>query len=281
MLRWDPSEPHLPNVIPRETIDLYPPETIDPWPSYPDPLDDKPYIQHQQRRTLGLTDKTWEDFWAPMVGRYLGEITLMDQMIGRVLDKLDQLGLAEDTLVVYSTDHGDLCGGHGMVDKHYVLYDDVVRVPLTMRWPGTLPAGQVRDDFVTHELDLAATFAKLATGSVPEHHDGVDLLGDTPGAGTTGRADIYCQYFGSQFGLFSQRMVRDRRWKYVYSATAEDELYDLDADPAELKNLAGVEAHEADLMRLRGRLLAWMESADDPLLNTFTRPQLTEAGVKR
>ena len=83
-------------------------------------------------------------------------------------------------------------------------------------------------------------------------------------------------YHGNQFGLYSQRMVRDRRWKYVWNATAEDELYDLQSDPGELRNLATDPAHKAELSRLRQRLVAWMEETKDKLLNVWTKPQLLE-----
>jgi arylsulfatase A-like enzyme len=280
MIRWDPSEPHLPNMIPPDIADLYPPESITPWPSFPDSLAGKPGIQMQQRRTWGIDQWTWKDHWAPMVSRYLAEITLLDRYIGNVLSTLRELGQANNTLVIYSTDHGDYCGGHGQVDKHYNMYDDVLRVPLIMRMPGYLPAGRVCDEFVTHEIDLATTIVNFATGSVPTSFTGVDLLPVARGEKGTDRTDIYAQYFGSQFGLYSQRMLRDRRWKYVYNATEIDELYDTQSDPGELTNLAQKPELQGELMRLRGRLLKWMESVRDPLLNYFTRPQLEKPGVK-
>ena len=79
--------------------------------------------------------------------------------------------------------------------------------------------------------------------------------------------------------LYSQRMVRDRRWKYVWNLTAEDELYDLAADPAELRNLATDPASAGELARLRGRMVAWLEATHDRILNKWTRRQLDE-GLK-
>ena len=94
-----------------------------------------------------------------------------------------------------------------------------------------------------------------------------------------GREDILSTFEGNQFGLYSQRMVRDRRWKYVWNCTAEDELYDLDTDPAELHNLAAEVDCSDELARLRHRLVAWIEEVDDPLLNPWTRKQLLK-GLK-
>jgi len=276
VVRWDPPEPHLPNRPPEPYASMYPPGQIEPWPSFPDTLEGKPYIQAQQLRTWRLDGWTWEQ-WAPVVSRYLGDVSLMDAQIGRVLQTLDNLGMADDTVVIYTTDHGDMCGSHGMIDKHFIMYDDVVRVPLFIRWPGRIAPGGVCEAFTSHLIDLASTILDLAGVPIPETFQGMSLepllLGEVE---DTGREDIFASYHGNQFGLYSQRMVRTRRWKYVWNATAEDELYDLEADPAELHNRATDPACAAVLAHLRKRLVAWMEETGDPLLNQWTRPQLLE-----
>ena len=278
-LRWDPSEPHLPNVVPEPFCSMYPPEAIDPWPSFPDPFRGKPYIHAQQLRTWKIDGWTWDD-WAPVVSRYLGEISLIDAQIGRLLEALDRLRVADNTLVIYTCDHGDMCGGHGMIDKMQIMYEDVVRVPLFMRLPAGLDAGTVCDAFVSHEIDLAATFCAVAGATIPDGFVGQSLLPLMTGqAATNGREDIFSTFEGNQFGLYSQRMVRDRRWKYVWNCTAEDELYDLHSDPGELHNLATDHDCARELARLRSRLVAWMEEAGDQLLNGWTRRQLLE-GLK-
>jgi arylsulfatase A-like enzyme len=274
-VQWDLREPHLPNVLPEPYHSLYPPAEIAPWPSFPDPLTGKPYAQAQQRRTWQVEGWTWEA-WAPVVSRYLGTVSLLDAQVGRLLDALDRLGLAEDTVVIYTTDHGDLCGGHGMVDKHMVMYDDVVRVPLIVRWPGHGREGALCEAFVSHAIDLAATFCELAGAAVPETFRGQSLLPLLSGDENGGRQDILAMYHGNQFGLFSERMLRDRRHKYVWNAAAEDELYDLALDPGELYNLATDPGYRAELTRLRHRLVAWMDAIADPLLNAWTRRQLLE-----
>ncbi|MBV9849522.1 MAG: sulfatase-like hydrolase/transferase, partial [Armatimonadetes bacterium] len=273
-LRWDPSEPHLPNVVPEPYASFYPPEDIPPWPGFPDPLCGKPYAQAQQRRTWGVDGWTWRD-WAPVVGRYLGEITLLDAQIGRLLAHLQALGLTESTVVVYTADHGDMCGSHGMVDKHLVMYDDVVRVPLLVRWPGQAITG-VCDAFVSSALDLAATFCDIAGVPGPDTFVGQSLVPLLRGAGGEGRDCGFSMYHGGQFGLYSQRMVRDARWKYIWNTTAEDELYDLAQDPGEIVNLAASPDCRDNLRRLRRRLVDWMECRRDPLCNEWTKPQLLQ-----
>jgi arylsulfatase A-like enzyme len=272
-LRWDPSEPHLPNIVPEPYASLYPPAAIPPWPSYPDPLTNKPYIQRKQRQTWGIEHWTWED-WAPVVGRYLGEITLLDHQLGRILSELDRLGLADNTLVIYTADHGDLCGGHGLIDKHFVMYDELVRVPLLLRWPQGLPADTSCDAFVSSALDVATTVCSVAGITPPNSFAGVNLLDEL---NQPARTDIFSTYYGNQLGLYSQRMVRDYHWKYVWNATAEDELYNLEQDPGEIINLAAHPNHRSDLQRMRLRLLAWMGQTKDRALNYWTRGQLSSA----
>jgi arylsulfatase A-like enzyme len=111
---------------------------------------------------------------------------------------------------------------------------------------------------------------------VPETFRGNSLLPLLAGQQDNSRQDIFSMYHGNQFGLYSQRMVRDYRWKYIWNATAEDELYDLQSDPGELHNLAVNPNYKDELTRLRVRLVAWMEEIHDSLLNQWTRMQLLE-----
>ena len=275
VVRWDPSEPHLPNRVPPPFASLYNPDELAPWPSFFDALKDKPYIQAQMRRTWGVEGWSWEQ-WAPIVARYLGEISLLDAQIGRVLRALDESGERDNTLVIYSTDHGDFCGGHGMVDKHCAMYDDILRVPLIMRWPNVLPAGEVCEHFVLGALDLATTVCRAAGVQTPPTFVGRDLIDMATGADAEPRADVYGAYYGCQFGGYSSRMVRDARFKYVWNATAQDELYDLQNDAGELTNLAANPSYAAELTRLRERLLEWMRASEDTLLNGWTERQIGE-----
>jgi len=273
-LRWDTSEPHLPNVVPEPFASMYDPAGIPPWPGFEDSLLGKPFIQAQQQRTWRIDGRPWED-WAPTVARYLGEVSLLDAQVGRVLAALDQLGLAGNTIVVYTADHGDLCGSHGLIDKHYVMYDDVARVPLLVRWPQRLARpGRTCDAFVIHALDLAATFCEVAGAPVPEAFQGSSLLPILQGASAAERSDAFSMYYGNQFGFYSQRMVRERRWKYVWNATAEDELYDLETDPGELRNRIGDPGCREVVRGLRRRLVEWMQASGDQQLNEWIRDQL-------
>jgi arylsulfatase A-like enzyme len=263
-IRWDPPEPHPPNTLPEPYYSLYPPETIPPWPSFPDPLENKPPAQRRTRQRWGTDGWGWGQ-WQPLVSRYLGAITLLDAQIGRLLDALDRLGIAENTLVIYSCDHGNMCGGHGMMDKHYVMYDDIMRVPLLVRWPGVTRPGTVCSAFVSQELDIAKTVLTAAGAEIPPSFVGRDLIAEAGGSLPDPRPDIFSQYMGTHQGLYSMRMTRDRRWKYVYNPAGIDELYDLEADPGEIANRVDDPDCAGTLLALRTRMGEWMAEVKDPL----------------
>ena len=209
------------------------------------------------------------------MSRYLGVITLLDHQIGRIVEKLRELGIEDDTLVIYTTDHGDMCGGHGMMDKHFVMYEDVVHIPLIIRYPPLLPKGNICDEFVINEIDLATTFLNLAGAPLPKTFKGKDLIRIARGE-EKGRDDVFSIYHGAQLGSWTQRMVRNREWKYVWNTSGEDELYNLKEDPGELRNLVEDPAYKGELARLRRRLVQWMEEVNDIMLNGWTRAQLEE-----
>lgn len=275
-IRWHMVEPHLPSRPPEPFASTYKAEDIEPWSGWPDDLQGKPYMQKQIRVGRGTDAVEWEQ-WARTVGLYLGDIAHLDFQIGRVLDELDRLGIAEHTLVIYTADHGDMCGSHGMIDKHCIMYDDVVRVPLMMRWPEKIKAGTQNDDFVVNAIDGPATCIAAAGAAVPDFCSGVDLLQALEDG--TGREDIFSTYHGNQFGNYSQRMVRDRRWKYVWNVSDLDELYDLNNDPGELHNLIRDGRHADELQRLRLRLVEWLEATHDTLNNNSLKQQLREGRI--
>jgi arylsulfatase A-like enzyme len=272
-IRWDPSEPHIPNWMPEPYAGMYQPEEIPKWGSFDDPLENKPWIQRQQRRTWKLDQWSWTE-WSKCAALYYGHVSLLDNAVSRVLGALDELGLAENTLVIYTTDHGDMCGSHGMMDKHYCMYDDILHVPLLVRWPGVTRPGQSVDAPVCHALDLAATFAELSGQPVPSGYQGFSLRRAIRDASDWPRRHTVATYHGSQFGLYSSRSLRTDRWKYIWNLTDVDELYDLRADPWETRNLVAEDEHIRILAELRGTLAEELEQLGDPLMNLFCRDQL-------
>lgn len=257
-LRVDFLEPHLPCLPSPEFAARYSADSIPEWRDFADPLTGKPYIQQQQLVNWGVDGWTWEQ-WAPIVARYYAIVEQLDDALGRMLATLEQSGQASETLVVYTTDHGDLGGSRGMMDKHYVMYDSVVRVPLVMRWPDRIPAGTRSDAFAYNMLDLPPTIAAAAGIAGPPRSHGTALFDDregtlAPSASADAREHVVATYNGQQFGLFTQRMLRTREWKYVWNPTDIDELYHLSDDPEELTNLVAAPVANEVLPELRARL---------------------------
>lgn len=276
-IRLNFEEPHLPCFPAEPFASLYPPEHIAPWDNFDDPLAGKPYIQRQQLVSWGLERLTWRE-WSLYVSHYLGMVSQIDDAVGRILAALDAFGLADSTLAIYTSDHGDNCGSHRMIDKHYVMYDNIVRVPLIVRWPDVATAGLARGEFTLHALDLAATMCEAAGLPIPADYAGRSLLPLLRGQTVDDwRQDVTATYNGAQFGLFMQRMLRDRRFKYVWNPTDVDELYDLESDPAELHNRIADPAYANALRELRHRLLARLTAQGDPIVRSeWVKRQLAE-----
>src|SRR5690606_4512528 len=110
-----------------------------------------------------------------LVAVYYGMVSFMDKYVGHILDALDRLGIADNTLVVYSSDHGDYLGQHGLCKKGAFHYEDGIRVPLIARWPGHIPVGRA-DASLQSLVDLAPTFLAAAGAPIPGLMQGVNQL---------------------------------------------------------------------------------------------------------
>jgi arylsulfatase A-like enzyme len=259
-------EPHWPYVLPEPFASMYDPADIPPWPNFDDPFIDKPFTNQSGLEHFGVGGFTWED-WQPAVARYLGSVSLLDDIVGRLLQAVDRLGLADNTVVVATADHGDMAGSHRQFNKGPFMYEEVYRLPFVWRGPG-IAAGQECDALTGH-LDVLPTLLELADAPAPGPLHGRSL---TPVAADPAHAEgngwrdaLMSEFHGDEFGLYSQRMVRWEHYKLVYNPNDRRELYDLAADPHELHNLAYRPEH-ADLRRdLEGRLLELMHESDDSL----------------
>lgn len=279
-LRVDFPEPHLPCLPTREFADRYDPADVEPWDSMGETFHGKPYIQHQQLYNWGIEDFSWRD-WAPVVARYYAIISQLDDAVGAILRELDRLGAADDTVVVFTADHGDMCGSHRMLDKHFIMYDDVVRVPLIVRWPRECASGSPCCAPVTSSLDIAPTVLELAGLDVPQHLQGRSLVpllrGETPAYWPSA---VVATYNGSQFGLYAQRMIRTQRWKYVWNLTDRDELYDMEEDPAELSNCIDDYRGSSTIVGLREALHDELSRCNDGLFRGDWLHRQLLAGAK-
>ena len=176
-------------------------------------------------------------------------IELIDDQVGRILDAVRDSGQEEHTLVVFTSDHGEMLGDHGLIQKGCRFYEGLVRVPLILAWPGAIQRGLVSDALV--ELtDLAPTLLEAAGAAVPDWMQGRSLLPLASGAADPHRHRdaVLCEYFDALDTPDATRatMYRERRYKLVaYHGHGLGELYDLEQDPGEFDNLWDDPAHAA------------------------------------
>ena len=193
---------------------------------------------------------------------YLRCVKAVDEGVGRILEYLDENGLAENTVVVYSSDQGFYLGEHGWFDKRW-MYEESFRTPLLVRWPGEIQPSSVNTEDIVSNLDFAPTFLKIAGAEVPDDMQGHSLVpvleGNTPGDWR--KTHYYHYYESGGHGVPIHYGVTNGRYKLIrFPEPKLDawELYDLESDPLELESRFGdpalVEVQnqlESELVRLR------------------------------
>src|SRR5262249_53794893 len=214
---------------------------------------------------------------------YYASVHSVDRNLGRLLEVLEELGLAENTIILFTSDHGYMIGHHGLHTKgnaNWVLggvtgpkrpnmFDLSMRVPLIVRWPGVVKPGTEVAELVSN-IDTFASVLGMLRVPVPEkyYHEGMDWSPLLRGEKIKWRDAVFGQYDLHNGGLAYMRAIRTGRWNLVrhHFAMGLDELYDLDNDPGELVNLYNNPKYQKVRDEPRARLTAWQRSIDDPLL---------------
>lgn len=224
---------------------------------------------------------------------YYTAIHAIDRNVGRLMEKLDELGLTSDTIVVFTSDHGYMIGQHGLHSKGNAwwmlegippntkrpnMFEYSIRIPFIVRWPGRIaPGTETTEPFSS--VDTFATMLGMLGVALPAHlrQEGEDYSPLLRGEKIAWRDVTFGQYDMHSGGLAHMRMARTARWKLVrhYLSLEKDELYDLQNDPEELENLyrlrrasahATIPEIRAAREQLQERLYAWQRLIDDPLL---------------
>lgn len=274
-------DPHSPYEAPRRYADAF------DWRSLTLPeagdLDDlsAPERNRILRRILGWDEAALGDL-RQVVATYYAMVRFIDDGVGRVLDRLDTLGLTDRTIVVFCSDHGDFAGEHRMMNKGGVFYDCLTRVPLVVSWPGHVPQGQ-REGSPVNLVDIVPTLFALQGLPPSAAWEGERLPGVTGAPARASTVSVYgaggpafrltdWEHLPARTGVQAligtltereaegeRTMVRTCRWKLVHDPEGgdRDELYDLEHDPNELRNLAGSPEHAKIEVELRAQLLAW------------------------
>ena len=202
---------------------------------------------------------------------YLRLVASLDENVGRVLDYLDSHGLRENTLVIYTSDHGCFLGEHGLYNKMW-MYDPAIRVPLLARWPGHIAPGSHPDALVSF-LDIAPTLLDLAGAPVPADLQGQSLVPILEGRPNPTPRDTHYYHYYRQYDVPSMCGIRTATHKLIcyYELTGEDrwELFDLTTDPDELHNLARDPQHAGLRNQLQARLRQAAQDYADPIASAL------------
>ncbi|MDZ4200357.1 MAG: sulfatase-like hydrolase/transferase, partial [Kiritimatiellia bacterium] len=242
--------PHPPFDVTEEFAGLY-----DGIP-VPDPIESETPLSANAMRQRSYMEEFPAARRPEWIGRmrrlYFAAISMVDRQIGRILETLDQTGQSENTLVLFASDHGEMLGDHGCGQK-MLPYDSCARIPFLIRYPKAFQPGAVRDEFVDLN-DILPTVLDAASIAYPGPHrlPGSSLL-------ASGGRDRKHQYMEYHQGAHRWISLRDARYKFnYYFAGGVEELFDLETDPGERRNLLATgptAAQEAARARLRARLL--------------------------
>jgi len=261
--------PHTPCLLPEPYYSMYPPEAVPEDPAFRETWENKPQVHDLYARYFGLDRWDWRQ-WQQLVARYWGYVTMLDDLTGRILSELQALGLDDDTLVVFTTDHGDQMGAHRMVEKGPFAYEESWRLPMVAAHPACRAPGSICHEFV-YLSDLFPTFAEIAGQPAPQVPDSQSILANMLGQDSpTGRESVYGAFQGHLFPT-PLRFVRTRTHKLVYNRTQINELYDLLADPHELHNLIAAPETATIKQDLLQRMREHMVRLEDPILSSFDR----------
>lgn len=276
-------DPHEPWVCPRQYVDMFPPEKIQ-LPQWRD--DEFDNLAPERNRILheitGIREESIEEVYA-LMACYYGMVRFIDDAIGQILDKLDELNLSDNTIIVFCSDHGDLMGEHGMQCKGGVFYDALVHVPLIISYPNVVPADK-RDRSMANLVDIVPTLLTLLGLDIPDSMQGQPL----PSATKAPPRDVTFSEYGKGGKPFTwenlqsmpkpfgrktlmqslqwreaegaRKMLRTREWKYVHDPMGDkDELYNLETDPEELYNVVDNSNYADIVSSFRLQLNNWRE----------------------
>ena len=250
-------EPHMPFTGPLD--DMYDPEEIDLPVNFNDPLEDNEPESYRKKvqtyaRQYGKTEREFRE----LIARYWGLNSQVDLSVGVILDTLEKLGLAEDTIVVYTSDHGDMMGAHRLVAKG-VMYEEAVRIPWLMRVPAMGRRQRVIEQPVS-QIDLVPTLMELmGHGEAAKNLPGRSLVPLVKG-GSAVEDHVFIEW-GTKPRV--RTVVSPDGWKLCLSKEDKCQLFNLRDDPHEMTNVYDSGKHEAVIARLTERIRDWQKKTDD------------------
>lgn len=245
-----------------------------PWPNFADDLKNKPKAQMRLQQRCAEKQNLWTD-WSERASNSNRQAGRIDEALGQLVAQINQMGLLEDTLIIFTAASGSMCGSHRLVGNEYCCYDEIMRVPMLLHWPGVIPAGLRCEKLVSSLLDIPATLTSLLQGDTPKDYQGFDLScywqdpSNQVDSDACRRNGVLSSQLGITSGLYSQRMYRDSRYKLVWNPTDIDEFYDLQRDPYELVNRIDDESEQVS--RMKYLMLEEMRRCGDPITHILAQ----------
>jgi arylsulfatase A-like enzyme len=259
---WGPHNPYFPT---EPYASLFDPKKIPEYPTFRDDLTGRPlrYLLHRHYHHAGARRWTEWSVWQEILAKAYGQGLQTDAAIGQILDALEASGQADNTIVIWCADHGDAVACHGgLWDKASTFIEEVTRVPFAIRWPARFAGGRSTTELISN-MDVTATMLAAAGVTVPAAMASRSLLPLCQSdAAVQWPDELVCEHAGHGED-FPQRIVMHGPYKYVAALFDGHELYDLEKDPFELKNLVGDPAYRAVAADLRQRIIRHIERTRD------------------
>jgi len=268
-LRADFWGPHQPYYATQEFLDMYDPDKIPEHPSFRDNLKNKPetykreanYPMSKKRSLIIPNPMPWTK-WQQLLHFVYAQQTLVDAAGGLILDTVKELGLADNTIIIWSCDHGDAVACHGgHFDKAWYMPEEMMRVPMAVKFPGKIAERQVNNALVSN-MDIPVTILDAAGISFNEPVDGESILPISMDKNAEWRENLMCETHGHPSSLLGRVLITDK-YKYIWNHGDMDELYDLKEDPNELNNLINNEDHKETIDDMKNRLKKWRDKTGD------------------
>ena len=250
--------PHPPLEVPEPYASMFDPDAIDLPANVGQTAAGEPPGRREgmpAQLAEGLTEQEWRKVWAA----HLGLTRLADDCLGDILSALDSSGQPGNTLVIFTSDHGDHLGQHRMYQK-MEMYEQAINVPLVIRGPGVTPH---RSDGLVSHLDLLPALLDYYRIPQPEDLDGTSFCESVTAGTPVPDRPVFSQYSGNKTVGNIRRAVITRRHKYIFDPADEPELYDLEADPLETHNLAADPANASLIRELHNLCESWGRSHGD------------------
>ena len=258
-------EPNEAMVVGRATYERYDVDRLKLPANLRDDLSDRPNIyQRQQRIFADLSDREWRRALAC----YYGRISEIDAQLGRLVAVLEARGALDNTLIIFTADHGKYVGSHGFEAHNVGAFEEIYNIPLVAAGPGM--ASGIRTNARVGLHDLCPTLTELAGAApieVPDSRSFAALLRD-PGVCEDKSQTGYAEYHGTRFPL-AQRIYWEGEWKFVFNGFDFAELYNLADDPAEMHNLAQMPEQAERVRQMMKQIWAHLDATgDQALVNT-------------